>query len=125
MAKDALTPSNSKHIGIRHRFFRESDFKGDISIQRVASEYQFADVVTKPLTRDFFVFHHDFLMNLEKRQVWRVSKREEFNEIIEGKGKKILNFLGYVLSLRFEVEDFSSVLENMMNCLRLRYRVHC
>lgn len=68
LGKNMVTTSNSKHINTRHRFLREMVFKRDISVQQVASEYQYADFLTKPLTSGPFVFHREILINLKEIQ---------------------------------------------------------
>ena len=44
--------SKSKHIEIRHNFFRDHGQKGDCKIKFVIIENQLADLITKPLARD-------------------------------------------------------------------------
>ena len=64
LAQNPMTNSNSKHIDVRHHHLRELVFNGDIVVIHVASEYRHADFLTKPLSKDSFEFHRDFLMNL-------------------------------------------------------------
>lgn len=75
LAKNTVGTSSSKHINICHHFLREVFFQGDISVQHVVSEYQHVGLLTKPLTRGLLVFHSDFLMNLDERQVSGVKKK--------------------------------------------------
>ena len=65
LAENPLSSSNSKHIDVRHHFLREHVFSGSISIVHVPSESQHADVLTKPLSRESFDFHRNFLLNLQ------------------------------------------------------------
>ena len=65
LAENPLSSSNSKHIDVRHHFLRELVFSGSISIVHVPSKYQHADVLTKPLSRESFDFHRNFLLNLQ------------------------------------------------------------
>ena len=46
--------SNSKYIDVHHHFLRELVRQGDISVNNVLSEYQYADVLTKGLAFDLF-----------------------------------------------------------------------
>ena len=59
-----VTNSNSKHIDVRHHFLRELVEKGEFEISHVESEYQHADFLTKPLCKDAFRFHRNFVMNM-------------------------------------------------------------
>ena len=64
LSQNPVSNSNSKHIDVRHHFFRELVRQGDISVSRVSSEYQHADILTKALAFDVFAVHRRFLMNL-------------------------------------------------------------
>ena len=54
-----LSPSNSKHINVRHYFLREMAASGDISVQYLRSEDQHADILTKSIGRESFERHRD------------------------------------------------------------------
>ncbi|GJW11914.1 hypothetical protein Tco_1577741 [Tanacetum coccineum] len=45
---------NNKHIEIRHHFLRDNLQKGNISIEKVSSEDNIADILTKPLKHEPF-----------------------------------------------------------------------
>ena len=64
LSQNPVSNSNSKHIDVRHHFLRELVRQGDISVSRVSSEYQRADILTKALAFDVFAIHRRFLMNL-------------------------------------------------------------
>ena len=64
LSQNPVLNSNSKHIDVRHHFLRELVRQGDISVRRVPSEYQHADILTKALAFDVFAIHRRFLMNL-------------------------------------------------------------
>ncbi|GJX89667.1 hypothetical protein Tco_0341681 [Tanacetum coccineum] len=49
LSKNPVQHSRSKHIEIRHHFLRDNVQKGNISIEKVASEDNIADIFTKPL----------------------------------------------------------------------------
>ena len=53
-----------KHIDVRFHFLRGLVRLGQVTIYSVASAEQHADVLTKPLRREAFRRHRDFLMNL-------------------------------------------------------------
>jgi len=48
--------SKTKHIEIRHHFIRDHVNNGDYEIQFVNSENQLADLFTKPLNKERFIF---------------------------------------------------------------------
>nr|GEU92836.1 retrovirus-related Pol polyprotein from transposon TNT 1-94 [Tanacetum cinerariifolium] len=54
ISKNPVQHSRTKHIEIRHHFLLENVQKGNISIEKVASEDNIADIFTKPLKREVF-----------------------------------------------------------------------
>ena len=64
LSKIPVSNSNSKHIDVCHHFLRELVCQGDIIVNHVPSEYQYADILTKGLAFDLFAIHRRFLMNL-------------------------------------------------------------
>ncbi|GJY42506.1 hypothetical protein Tco_0429776 [Tanacetum coccineum] len=54
LSKNPVLHSRTKHIKIRHHFLRDNVQKGNISIERVSSEDNIADILTKPLKRESF-----------------------------------------------------------------------
>ena len=65
LSQNPVSNSDSKHIDVRHHFFRELVRQGNISVNYVSSEYQHADILTKALLAfDLSVIHRHFLMNL-------------------------------------------------------------
>ncbi|GJS99525.1 hypothetical protein Tco_0820695 [Tanacetum coccineum] len=54
LSKNPVQHSRTKHIEICHHFLRDNIQKGNISIEKVASEDNIADIFTKPLKRDVF-----------------------------------------------------------------------
>ena len=64
LSKHPVSNSNSKQIDVRHHFLRELVRQGDISVNRVPSEYQHADILRKVLAFDFFAIHRRFFINL-------------------------------------------------------------
>ncbi|GKC79531.1 hypothetical protein Tco_1130305 [Tanacetum coccineum] len=54
LSKNPVQHSRTKHIEIRHHFLRKNVQKGNISIEKVSSEDNIADILTKPLKRELF-----------------------------------------------------------------------
>ncbi|GJZ71327.1 hypothetical protein Tco_0635178 [Tanacetum coccineum] len=54
LSKNPVQHSRTKHIEIRHHFLRVNVQKGNISIEKVTSEDNIADILTKPLKREPF-----------------------------------------------------------------------
>ncbi|GJU43462.1 copia protein [Tanacetum coccineum] len=54
LSKNPVQHSRTKHIKIRHHFLRDNVQKGHISIEKVLSIYNIADILTKPLKRESF-----------------------------------------------------------------------
>ncbi|GJW64863.1 hypothetical protein Tco_0116747 [Tanacetum coccineum] len=54
LSKNPVQHSRTKHIKIRHHFLCDNVQKGNISIEKVASEDNIADIFTKPLKREVF-----------------------------------------------------------------------
>nr|GEX01465.1 copia protein [Tanacetum cinerariifolium] len=54
LSKNLIQHSRTKHIEIRHHFLCDNVQKGNISIEKVASEDNIADIFTKPLKREVF-----------------------------------------------------------------------
>ncbi|GJX53519.1 hypothetical protein Tco_0281888 [Tanacetum coccineum] len=54
LSKNPVQYSRTKHIEIRHHFLRDNVQKGNITIEKVASEDNIADIFTKPLKREVF-----------------------------------------------------------------------
>nr|ABH08430.1 putative integrase [Beta vulgaris] len=52
ISKDPVHHSRVKHIHIRHHFLRENVEKGLIKLEFCQTDYQIADILTKPLQRD-------------------------------------------------------------------------
>ena len=56
MIKNANQHSKTKHIDIRYHFLRDHYEKGDIDIDYVSTDFQLADIFTKPLDYARFSF---------------------------------------------------------------------
>ncbi|GKB92062.1 retrovirus-related pol polyprotein from transposon TNT 1-94 [Tanacetum coccineum] len=56
LSKNLVQHSRTKHIKIRHHFLRDNVQKGNISIEKVLSEDNIADIFTKPLKRESFSY---------------------------------------------------------------------
>jgi len=55
LAKTPKMRPRTKHINIKYHHFREHVRTGLISIHKVASENQLADIFTKPLSSSLFI----------------------------------------------------------------------
>ncbi|GKC80538.1 retrovirus-related pol polyprotein from transposon TNT 1-94 [Tanacetum coccineum] len=55
LSKNPVQHSRTKHIQIRHHFLRDNVQKGNISIEKVASDDNIADIFTKPLKREVYL----------------------------------------------------------------------
>ncbi|GJS15198.1 hypothetical protein Tco_0409670 [Tanacetum coccineum] len=58
LSKNPLQHSRTKHIEIRHHFLRDNVQKGHISIEKLSSVDNIADILTKPLKRELFNYLH-------------------------------------------------------------------
>ncbi|GJW64209.1 copia protein [Tanacetum coccineum] len=54
LSKNHVLHSRTKHIEIRHHFLRDNVQKGSISIEKVSSENNIDDILTKPLKQEPF-----------------------------------------------------------------------
>ena len=60
VAKNPLSSSNSKHIGVGYHFLGELTASGDISVQYLRSEDYHADILTKAIGRESFKRYRNF-----------------------------------------------------------------
>ena len=56
LTKNPVNHSRTKHIEIRHHFIRDHVLQGNVEVRYVQTEYQLADIFTKPLHEDRFCF---------------------------------------------------------------------
>ncbi|GJR56340.1 hypothetical protein Tco_1406861 [Tanacetum coccineum] len=54
LSKNPVQHSRIKHIEIHHHFLRDNVQKGNISVEKLSSEDNIADILTKPLKREPF-----------------------------------------------------------------------
>ena len=64
LAENPQGSHRSKHIEVRFHFLRWLVRLGQVTIHGISSAEQHADIFTKPLGREAFRRHRDFLMNL-------------------------------------------------------------
>ena len=64
LVNNPATTPNSKHIDIRHHFLRERVANGEFRVVHVRSDLQHADFLTKPLHREAFCVHRNFVINI-------------------------------------------------------------
>jgi len=56
ITKNPVQHSRTKHIEVRHHFIRDHVEKGHVILEFVSTDYQLADIFTKPLSEDRFNF---------------------------------------------------------------------
>ncbi|XP_062104243.1 uncharacterized protein LOC133815415 [Humulus lupulus] len=56
LSKNPILHSRAKHIDIRHHFLRDHIQRGDIMLDFVSTNFQLADIFTKPLSDERFSF---------------------------------------------------------------------
>ncbi|CAB1107675.1 unnamed protein product [Ectocarpus sp. CCAP 1310/34] len=61
IAHNPISNSNSKHIDVRHYFIRKLVERKEISITHVTSEFQYADFLTKAISKESFELHRERL----------------------------------------------------------------
>jgi hypothetical protein len=69
LADNLVNHSRTKHIDIRHHFLRDHQAKGDIDVQHVRTEFQLADIFTKPLDESRFCALRRQLNIIDSRNV--------------------------------------------------------
>jgi hypothetical protein len=74
MADNPVEHSRTKHIDIRHHFFRDHQQKGDIEVFYVSTKNQLADIFTKPLDESTFCRLRSELNVLDSRNLdWSIA----------------------------------------------------
>ena len=68
-ANNPVQHSRTKHIDIRHHFLRDHESKGDIALQHVSTDWQLADIFTKPLDESRFCALRSELNILDSRNL--------------------------------------------------------
>lgn len=54
ISKNPILHSRTKHIDIRHHFIRDHIEKGNIELEFISTDFQWADIFTKPLPEERF-----------------------------------------------------------------------
>ncbi|GJW06864.1 hypothetical protein Tco_1569287 [Tanacetum coccineum] len=107
LSKNLVQHSRTKHIEIRHHFLCGNVQKGNISIEKVASEDNIADIFTKPLKREVFSYLRlglgmmELIMDSDSPPSKNNPKRK-FNEVINHYSKDV-NF-----HYKFQLQNFRS-----------------
>jgi hypothetical protein len=52
ISKNPILHSRTKHIEIRHHFIHDHVQKGDVELKFISTNFQWADIFTKPLQED-------------------------------------------------------------------------
>ncbi|GKA73939.1 copia protein [Tanacetum coccineum] len=79
LSKNPVQHSRTKHIEIRHHFLRDNVQKGHISIEKVPSVDNIADILTKPLKRESFNYLHIGFAYIDKVTMPRKSSEDYKN----------------------------------------------
>ncbi|GKC45208.1 retrovirus-related pol polyprotein from transposon TNT 1-94 [Tanacetum coccineum] len=83
LSKNPVQHSRTKHIEIRHHFLRDNVQKGHISIEKVPSVDNIADILTKPLKRESFNYLRQmFVKFVIQNQLFSYSL-ENFAQILD------------------------------------------
>ncbi|GJR22866.1 hypothetical protein Tco_0971393 [Tanacetum coccineum] len=88
LSKNPVKHSRTKHIEIRHHFLCDNVQKGNISIEKVASEDNIADIFTKPLKRKVFNYLRlglgmmELIMDSDPSSSQKIIVSGNFNEVI-------------------------------------------
>ncbi|KAI9120220.1 hypothetical protein K1719_008868 [Acacia pycnantha] len=56
LAKNPVQHTRTKHIDVRHHFIRDHVQKKDVKVMFIPTHLQLADIFTKPLAKEQFVF---------------------------------------------------------------------
>ncbi|GJS97316.1 retrovirus-related pol polyprotein from transposon TNT 1-94 [Tanacetum coccineum] len=80
LSKNPIQHSRTKHIEIRHHFLRDNVQKGNISIEKVSSEDNIADILTKPLKREPFNYLRLVKAKVERKSLSLKAKKESSDE---------------------------------------------
>ena len=64
LIENPLSSARGKHIDVRFHFIRELLKTRKSSVEYVASTEQHTDILTKALSRAYFRYHRNLLMNL-------------------------------------------------------------
>ena len=65
MARLPKMRPRTKHINVRYHHFREYVRRGEITINKIPTEYQLGDIETKPQPEDLYVSQRESLMQWE------------------------------------------------------------
>ncbi|GJR93473.1 hypothetical protein Tco_0265647 [Tanacetum coccineum] len=96
LSKNPVQHSRTKHIEIRHHFLRDNVQKGHISIEKVPSVDNIADILTKPLKRESFNYLHFVMSDSEHSTVTYTEISSEFEDLsdIESPGGIVHGYHG-------------------------------
>nr|GEU70474.1 copia protein [Tanacetum cinerariifolium] len=107
--------SRSKHIDVRYHFIKEKVENGIVELYFVQTEYQLADIFTKPLPRERFNFLIEKLVALKKRlKIEKCNARIKFSkpqrettyQVTLDALKLSLCYLAFRITAKVPEEDF-------------------
>ncbi|GJZ72663.1 retrovirus-related pol polyprotein from transposon TNT 1-94 [Tanacetum coccineum] len=105
LSKNPVQHSRTKHIEIRHHFLRDNVQKGHISIEKVPSVDNIANILTKPLKRESF----KYLYQICPRLILEFYSQYQLNYSDEGQ-----MFMEFVIQNQFfsySLEEFVQILD--------------
>ncbi|GJR05035.1 hypothetical protein Tco_0528019 [Tanacetum coccineum] len=102
LSKNPVQHSRTKHIEIRHHFLRDNVQKGHISIEKVPSVDNIADILTKPLKRELFSYLRHGLGMMEHIPQCRLSHNDDEEMFVE--------FMFHDQYYSFSLEEFAEIL---------------
>ncbi|GJX69656.1 hypothetical protein Tco_0305383 [Tanacetum coccineum] len=105
LSKNPVQHSRTKHIEIRRHFLRDNVQKGHISIEKVSSVDNIADILTKPLKRE--LSEHYNLSYFVEKQMEFVTKQPR---LILQYGMLLTRLFKYVISVNPELSNDRYVL---------------
>nr|GEV07334.1 copia protein [Tanacetum cinerariifolium] len=112
LSKNPVQHSRTKHIEIRHHFLHDNVQKDNISIEKVSSEDNIADILTKPLKREpFNYFRLELLMVLLNLLLLLLLSKDWLKNELKARGT-LLMALPDKHQLKFNIyKDAKSLME--------------
>ncbi|GKA38320.1 copia protein [Tanacetum coccineum] len=125
LSKNPVQHSQIKHIEIRHHFLRDNIQKGNISIEKVSSKDNIADILTKPLKREPFNY-----LRLEAltQACWIEAMQEGLNgferlevwELVPRPDKVMVSTLKWIYKVK--LDELRGILKNKARLVARGYR---
>nr|GEV31410.1 hypothetical protein [Tanacetum cinerariifolium] len=111
LSKNHVQHSRTKHIEIRHHFLRDNDQKGHISIEKVSSVDNIADILTKPIKRESFNYIRLGLDINEQIVRFVLEFYCQLTFTYNPEGQFVVNFVIKNKSFSLTLEEFGQILK--------------